>query len=164
MKAEAASPTADRSLTGCWTSWISNINRGGRHGQRCGQSLSHFLNPDGLRWIGYYSRSLLELSPYHEAFTKKLATYWTMVGIIAGEKGSPARATPNTILDFCGEDINWRNPGHAVDAFFKALDRLLEIGVISDARSPIVNVRNGSPKHMKAPGKAAVEGWKTKFT
>jgi DNA-binding XRE family transcriptional regulator len=57
-----------------------------------------------------------------------------MVGIIAGEKGSPARATPNTILDFCGEDINWRNPGHAVDAFFKALDRLLEIGVISDAQ------------------------------
>jgi DNA-binding transcriptional regulator YiaG len=101
---------------------------------RCGQALSHFLNPDGLRWIGYYSRSLLELSPYHEAFTKKLGTYWTMVGIIAGKKGSPARATPNTILDFCGEDINWRNPGHTVDAFFKALDRLLEIGVISDAQ------------------------------
>jgi DNA-binding XRE family transcriptional regulator len=100
---------------------------------RCGQALSHFLNPDGLRWIGYYSRSLLALNPYHEAFTKKLGTYWTMVGVIAGKKGRPARATPNTILDFCGEEIHWRNPGFTVDAFFKGLDRLAEIGVISDA-------------------------------
>lgn len=49
------------------------------------------------------------------------------------KKGRPARATPNTILDFCGEEIHWRNPGYTVDAFFKGLDRLAEIGVISDA-------------------------------
>jgi DNA-binding XRE family transcriptional regulator len=103
-------------------------------GFRCGQALSHFLSPDGLRWIGYYSRSLLKLSPYHEAFTKKLGTYWTMVGVVAGKKGLSPRATPRTILDFCGEEINWRNPGHTVDAFFKALDRLVEIGVLADAR------------------------------
>jgi DNA-binding transcriptional regulator YiaG len=101
---------------------------------RCGQALSHFLSPDGLRWIGYYSRSLLELSPYHEAFTKKLGTYWTMIGVVAGKKGSSPRATPRTILDFCGEEINWRNPGHTVDVFFKALDRLVEIGVLEDAQ------------------------------
>jgi len=52
---------------------------------RCGQALSHFLNPDGLRWIGYYSRSLLALNPYHEAFTKKLGTYWTMVASLPGK-------------------------------------------------------------------------------
>lgn len=101
---------------------------------RCGQALSHFLSPDGLRWVGYYSRSLLELNPYQEAFTKKLGTYWTMVGVVAGKKGRPARATPGTILDFCGEEIHWRNPGQTVDAFFRGLDRLAEIGVISDAQ------------------------------
>jgi len=99
---------------------------------RCGQALSHFLSPGGLRWIGYYSRSLLQLSPYHEAFTKKLGTYWTMVGIIAGKKGLMPRATPYTILDFCGEKINWRNPGQTVDAFIKAHDRLVDIGVLTD--------------------------------
>jgi DNA-binding XRE family transcriptional regulator len=100
---------------------------------RCGQAMSHFLNPDGLRWIGYYSRALLELSPYHEAFTKKLGTYWTMVGVVSGKKGLPPHATPSTILDFCGDEINWRNPGQTVDAFFKALDRLVEIGVITNS-------------------------------
>ncbi len=106
---------------------------------RCGQALSHFLSPEGLRWIGYYSRSLLNLSPYHEAFAKKLGTYWTLVGIISGKKGAQPRATPYTILDFCGEDINWRNPGQTVDAFFKASDRLLEIGVLeaSDLTEPL---------------------------
>lgn len=103
---------------------------------RCGQSLSHFLSPDGLRWIGYYSRALLKLSPYHEAFPKKLGTYWTIVGIIAGKKGLQPRATPYTILDFCGEDINWRNPGQTVDAFTKAHDRLVEIGVLDDSGIP----------------------------
>ena len=99
---------------------------------RCGQALSHFLDPDGLRWIGYYSPALFRLNPYHDAFTKKMGTYWTMVGVVAGKKGTSARATPSTILDFCGEDINWRNPGHTVDIFFKAFDRLQEIGVIAD--------------------------------
>jgi DNA-binding XRE family transcriptional regulator len=100
---------------------------------RCGQALAHFLDPNSLRWIGYYSRLLLELSPYQEAFTKKTGTYWTLVGMISGKKGLSARALPTTILNFCGEDINWRNPGHTVDAFFKSMDRLLEIGVITDA-------------------------------
>jgi DNA-binding XRE family transcriptional regulator len=99
---------------------------------RCGQALSHFLSPGGLRWIGYYNRSLLQLSPYHEAFTKKLGTYWTMVGIIAGKKGLMPRATPYTILDFCGEEINWRNPGQTVDSFIRAHDRLVDIGVLND--------------------------------
>lgn len=34
---------------------------------RCGQAMTRFLNPQGLRWIGYYSKSLLQLSPYHES-------------------------------------------------------------------------------------------------
>jgi len=75
---------------------------------------------------------LLKLSPYHEAFTKKLGTYWAIVGIIAGKKGLQPRATPYTILDFCGEDINWRNPGQTVDVFAKAHDRLVELGVLDD--------------------------------
>ncbi|MBN2254357.1 MAG: helix-turn-helix transcriptional regulator [Deltaproteobacteria bacterium] len=106
---------------------------------RCGLALSHFLSPEGLRWIGYYSRSLLNLSPYHEALTKKLGTYWTLVGIISGKKGSQPRATPCTILDFCGEAINWRNPGQTVDSFFKAHDRLIDIGVLeaSDLPEPL---------------------------
>lgn len=103
---------------------------------RCGQALSHFLNPEGLRWIGYYSRSLLRLSPYHEAFTKKLGTYWILIGIAAGKKGSQPRATPLTILEFCGEDINWRNPGQTVDSFIDSHRRLEELGILEEALIP----------------------------
>ena len=99
-------------------------------GFRCGQALAAFLNPEGLRWIGYYSKALLQLSPYHEAFSKKLGTYWIMVGVTAGKKGLLPRATPNTILDFCGEKANWRNPGQTVDAFIQAHQQLQEIGVL----------------------------------
>lgn len=120
---------------------------------RCGQALSHFLSPEGLRWIGYYSRSLLNLSPYHEAFTKKLGTYWTLVGIISGKKGSQPRATPYTILDFCGEAINWRNPGQTVDSFFKAHDRLIEIGVLeaSDLPEPLDRKKGYFRRWLETP-------------
>lgn len=107
---------------------------------RCGQALSHFLKPNGLRWIGYYSSSLLKLSPYHEAFTKKLGTYWIIIGTPAGKKGDQPRATPRTILDFCGENINWRNPGQTVDAFTKSRQKLTEIGVWE--KTPILEPPN----------------------
>jgi DNA-binding transcriptional regulator YiaG len=97
---------------------------------RCGQALSHFLDPEGLFWIGYYSKSLLHLSPYHDALTKKLGTYWIIVGTVAGKKGTLPSATPKTILNFCGEDINWRHPGQTVDAFIEAHQRLEDLGVI----------------------------------
>jgi len=97
---------------------------------RCGQALSHFLDPEGLRWIGYYSHSLLRLNPYTDAFTKKLGTYWIMLGIIAGKKGQQPAATPRTILNFCGEGIHGQAPGRTVDAFIRAHERLAEIGVL----------------------------------
>jgi len=97
---------------------------------RCGQALSHFLDPKGLFWIGYYCKSLLHLSPYHDAFTKKLGTYWIIVGTISEKKGALPSATPKTILNFCGEDINWRHPGQTVDAFIEAHQRLEDLGVI----------------------------------
>ena len=103
---------------------------------RCGQALSHFLDPEGLRWIGYYSKSLLRLNPYTEAFTKKLGTYWIMLGIIAGKKGQQPAATPRTILDFCGEAILWHAPGRTVDAFIRAHERLAEIDVLDT--SPVL--------------------------
>jgi DNA-binding XRE family transcriptional regulator len=99
---------------------------------RCGQALSYFLNPDGLFWIGYYSKALLHLSPYHDALTKKLGTYWIIVGTVAEKKGALPRATPKTILDFCGEDINWGHPGQTVDAFIEAHQRLEDLGVIEN--------------------------------
>ncbi|HPL62726.1 MAG TPA: helix-turn-helix transcriptional regulator [Syntrophales bacterium] len=99
---------------------------------RCGQALSHFLNPEGLFWIGYYSRSLLNLSPYHEAFTKKIGTYWIMVGTVAGKKGLPPRAAPRSILDFCGEGEG-RDAGRIVDSFIAAHERLQELGVLEKA-------------------------------
>ena len=103
---------------------------------RCGQALSHFLDPEGLRWIGYYSKSLLRLNPYTEAFTKKLGTYWIMLGIIAGKKGQQPAATPRTILDFCGEAIHGQAPGRTVDAFIRAHERLAEIGVLDTSAGP----------------------------
>jgi len=97
---------------------------------RCGQALSHFLDPEGLFWIGYYSKALLHLSPYHDALTKKLGTYWIIVGTVAEKKGTLPSATPKTILNFCGEDINWRHPGQTLDAFIEAHQRLEDLGVI----------------------------------
>ncbi|KJS13280.1 MAG: hypothetical protein VR67_04615 [Peptococcaceae bacterium BRH_c8a] len=99
---------------------------------RCGQALAGFLNPDGLRWVGYYSRALLQLNPYQEAVAKKMGTYWIMIGVTAGKRGERPRATPYTILDFCGEKINWRNPGQTVDSFIKAHERLREIGILEE--------------------------------
>jgi DNA-binding XRE family transcriptional regulator len=120
---------------------------------RCGQALSHFLNVDGLFWIGYYSKALLHLSPYHEAFTKKLGTYWTLIGTVAGKKGALPRATPRSILDFCGDDVNWRHPGHTVDAFFKAHERLTEIGIIEDddLQEPISRTRGYMKEWLETP-------------
>ncbi|HUH65253.1 MAG TPA: helix-turn-helix transcriptional regulator [Syntrophales bacterium] len=97
---------------------------------RCGQALSHFLDHEGLFWIGYYSRALLHLSPYHDALTKKLGTYWILVGTVAGKKGSLPSATPKTILNFCGEEIDQKHPGYTVDAFIEAHQRLEDLGVI----------------------------------
>lgn len=97
---------------------------------RCGQALSHFLNPEGLFWLGYYSKFLLHLNPYHEAFTKKLGTYWITVGTVSQRKGLLPRANPKTILDFCGEEINWRNPGQTVDYFVEGHHRLQELGIL----------------------------------
>jgi len=120
---------------------------------RCGQALSHFLDAAGLFWIGYYSRSLLHLSPYHEVFTKKVGTYWTLIGTIAGKKGGLPRATPRTILDFCGDDVHGRNPGYTVDAFFKAHERLREIGVIADddLREPVSRTRGYMQAWLEDP-------------
>jgi len=120
---------------------------------RCGQALSHFLNVEGLFWIGYYSKSLLHLSPYHEAFTKKLGTYWTLIGTVAGKKGALPRATPRSILDFCGNNVNWRNPGQTVDAFFKAHERLMEIGVIEDddLQEPVSRTRGYMTEWLETP-------------
>lgn len=120
---------------------------------RCGQALSHFLNVEGLFWIGYYSKALLHLSPYHEAFTKKLGTYWTLIGTVAGKKGALPRATPRSILDFCGDDVNWRNPGHTVDAFFNAHERLMEIGIIEDddLQEPISRTRGYMTEWIETP-------------
>ncbi len=120
---------------------------------RCGQALSHFLSPEGLRWIGHYSRELLKLNPYHEGFTKKLGTYWTMVGIVAGKKGQKPRATPRTILEFCGEEANFRNPGQTVDAFSKAHDRLASIGVLEDfiITEPVSRTRGYFTEWLESP-------------
>ncbi|MGV8081722.1 MAG: helix-turn-helix transcriptional regulator [Syntrophales bacterium] len=120
---------------------------------RCGQALSHFLDVEGLFWIGYYGRALLHLNPYQEAFTKKLGTYWTLIGTVAGKKGELPRATPRSILDFCGESVNRRNPGHMVDAFFKAHERLMEIGIIEsdDLREPVSRTKGYMVEWLETP-------------
>jgi len=120
---------------------------------RCGQALSHFLNVEGLFWIGYYGKALLHLNPYREAFTKKLGTYWTLIGTVAGKKGGLPRATPRSILDFCGEEVSWRNPGHTVDAFFKAHERLMRIGIVEadDLREPFSRTRGYMTEWLETP-------------
>jgi DNA-binding transcriptional regulator YiaG len=99
---------------------------------RCGRAISHFLDPEGLRWVGYYSRPLLNLSPYHDVLTKKLGTYWIFLGVAAGKKGKKPRATPRTILDFIGETVNWRYPGKTVDAFHACHEKLTDLGVLEE--------------------------------
>ncbi|HCF50910.1 MAG TPA: hypothetical protein DER60_11560 [Syntrophomonas sp.] len=99
-------------------------------GVRCGQALGYFLNRDSVRWIGYFHRSILQLSPYHDANTKKIGSYWTIIGSIAGKRGKLPRATPRRILQFCGSLVNQRNPGHTIDSFIKAHDRLMQCGAL----------------------------------
>ncbi len=99
---------------------------------RCGKALSHFLNPEGLFWLGYYSKSLLQLNPSRSAFTKKLGTYWSLIGIVAGKKGLLPKATPRTILEFCGEEINGQSPGKVVDSFIEAHQQLKDVGVLEE--------------------------------
>jgi DNA-binding XRE family transcriptional regulator len=101
-------------------------------GFRCGQALAHFLDPDGLRWIGNYANLLLSLSPYHEALAKKIGTYWTLVGTIAGKGGMQPHATIRSILEFCGEEPNMEKPGRTVEAIIEAHERLREIGVLEE--------------------------------
>jgi len=101
-------------------------------GFRCGQALAHFLDPDGLRWIGNYASLLLSLSPYHEALAKKIGTYWTLVGTIAGKGGMQPHATIRSILEFCGEEPNMDKPGRTVEAIIEAHERLREIGVLDE--------------------------------
>ncbi|MEN6388907.1 MAG: helix-turn-helix transcriptional regulator [Syntrophomonas sp.] len=122
-------------------------------GFRCGLAMAHFLDPHGLRWIGHYSKALLNLSPYHEAFAKIVGTYWIMVGITAGKKGAHPIALPQTILDFCGEDINRRNPGRTVDSFIKAHETLVKIGVLDDvpALEPQTRKKGYFEKWMNTP-------------
>lgn len=100
---------------------------------RCGQALAHFLSPTGLRWIGRYSRALLALDPYHEALAKKVGTYWILTGTTAAANGAPPRATPHSILEFCGEEPNWAKPNRTVDRLIQAHQRLVEIGLIQSA-------------------------------
>jgi DNA-binding XRE family transcriptional regulator len=76
------------------------------------------------------------LNPYTHAFTKKLGTYWIMLGIIAGKKGQQPAATPKTILDFCGESIRGQAPGRTVDAFIRSHEGLADIGVLDT--SPVL--------------------------
>jgi DNA-binding XRE family transcriptional regulator len=33
-------------------------------------------------------------------------------------------------MDFCGEEVNWRNPGQTVDAFIASHQRLQDLGVL----------------------------------
>lgn len=120
---------------------------------RCGQSLSHFLDPEGLRWIGYYRHALLHLNPFREAFTKKMGTYWIMVGTVSEKKGLLPRATPGTILDFCGEDVNWRSPGETVDAFLSSHERLVDLGVLDrmPALEPSLRIKGYFREWLEKP-------------
>ncbi len=99
---------------------------------RCGQAMAHFLNPESLRWVGYYSQALLALSPYHEALTKKLGTFWIVTGMIAGKKGKRPVASMRSVLDFCGEEPDHRNPNRTVDRLIEAHHRLRELGLVEE--------------------------------
>ncbi len=76
-----------------------------------------------------------------------------MVGIVAGKKGQKPRATPRTILEFCGEEANFRNPGQTVDAFSKAHDRLASIGVLEDfmITEPVSRTRGYFTEWLESP-------------
>lgn len=99
-------------------------------GFRCGQALAHFLAPNTLRWIGCYSRALLQLNPYHEAFTKKVGTYWTLIGTFAEKHRILPQATLRSILEFCHETPNRQKPNRTIEKCIEAHHRLYEIGLL----------------------------------
>ncbi len=99
---------------------------------RCGQALTYFLASDTIRWVGKYSKKLLGLNPVNDAFTKKLGTYCILLGIISRKYGQKATATPKTILSFCGESPDNRNPGRTVDKFIDSFNKLNKLGIIKN--------------------------------
>jgi len=99
---------------------------------RAGQALAYFLSrEEGVRWVGYCSRTLLQLDPYRKALTKKLGLYLIMNGVIAAKKGDCVYATPATILSYCGVRPDYGRPGRTIDNFITELSGLVEIGVLA---------------------------------
>lgn len=92
---------------------------------RCGQALGLFLDHDGMRWIGYCSKALLKLDPYHEGLVKGIGMYW-----LSTQRNKQIKVTPRTILEFCGETPDYKRPHRTVDAFIKAHNRLIEIWLL----------------------------------
>lgn len=94
-----------------------------------GPALCHFLNKgaDSSTWTRVFSSNLLALNPYKYGLAKKLGTFWLM-----GGPGSDP-PTPRMLLDYCGEKINWRNPGHTVDTLIESHNRLQDLGIIEEA-------------------------------
>lgn len=97
---------------------------------RCGQALAHFLDRNGLRWVGYYSRSLLQLNPVQDAFAKKMGAYAILIGTIQSKKGRELRVAPATLLDFAGEQPDYRNPRRTVDRLVEGQKRLEECDLL----------------------------------
>ena len=100
---------------------------------RCGQALAHFLDPDGLRWLGRYSSELLKLNAKREHLTKKVGTYWMLIGAINVQRGQYPRVTPASILSFCGIAPNHTRPNRTVDALVGSHLRLREMGIFDEA-------------------------------
>jgi hypothetical protein len=99
---------------------------------RAGEPLKSFLDKDRGRLVGYCSRGLLKLDPYRDKLAKKIGVYWTLQAVAGAARASFAKAKIRTILDFCGESLNPKRPGAAVDQVIAAFKKLKGINLIPD--------------------------------
>ena len=113
---------------------------------RANRALTFFLNQkENRRWVGYYSRALLQLNPKDPA--KRIGNYWLLHGVTRGKYMEVHKATPRQVLEWCGIKPRKKNRKQTVDLFIGAHELLKRLKVLHEV-----------PLRPK-PGKGYFEKW-----
>jgi hypothetical protein len=97
---------------------------------RPGEPLGHFLFHEKGRLVMYICKRLLDLDPYRDALAKKIGVYLSFLGVSAAGNRSQPTVKVETILNFCGEDPNYKRPKDTVEKVRAAFQKLADIALI----------------------------------
>jgi hypothetical protein len=119
--------------------YITGLEYRSKHGVReafnvkAGEPMQRFLGSGGRgRLVGYCSRELLRLDPYHDALAKKIGVYWVLQAVVGATHGIFPSVRIGTVLDFCGETLNPKRPGDSVKQVIAAFQKVKDIGLIPE--------------------------------